>query len=49
MQTTLTGSKGTTLNLEMYRSDSHGKDESVPGPIRAVAKDSAGNIYKVTF
>lgn len=49
VQTTLTGSKGTTLKVEMYRSYGREANESAPASIRGVAKDSAGNIYKVTF
>ena len=41
----LTGSKGTTLNVEMYR-------RNVPGQlteIHGVATDSGGNIYKIVI
>jgi hypothetical protein len=41
---TLTGTRGTTLNVQMY-DPSPGKVEAVIG----VAADNKGNIYKLTF
>jgi hypothetical protein len=40
----LRGTKGTTLNVELY--------DPKPGEIRqvkGVAKDNAGNVFKLTF
>lgn len=44
-QSTLTGNKGTTLNVELYRSDAG----QAAGDIKGVAIDSNGNLYKVVF
>jgi hypothetical protein len=45
---TLTGNRGTTLQMEMYRQE-HGADTSAPVDIKGVAKDSKGNIYKLVY
>jgi hypothetical protein len=45
VRSTLTGSNGATLDVEMYRRD-------VPGQlteIRGVAQDNRGNIYKIVI
>jgi len=42
---TLTGSKGTTLNVELYRRDVPGQMTEIHG----VAEDNDGNIYKVAI
>ena len=45
IRSTLSGSKGTTLNAEMYRRD-------IPGQLteaKGVAEDSDGNIYKIVM
>jgi hypothetical protein len=45
VRSTLTGSKGTTLDVEMFR-------RNVPGQmteIQGVARDSGGNIYKIVI
>lgn len=44
----LTGTRGTTLNVEMYKPDNMVENTSV-GAIKGVAKDDKGNIYKVAF
>ncbi|HEY1804392.1 MAG TPA: hypothetical protein VGG45_07900, partial [Terracidiphilus sp.] len=44
-QGTLTGTKGTTVNVEIYRSDASRN----AGDIKGVAIDSNGNLYKVVF
>ena len=41
----IAGKPGTVYNLEFYSADTHGKTDQ----IRGVAKDSAGNLYKVVF
>jgi hypothetical protein len=45
-QATLTGNRGTILQVEMYRQE-HGADTSGQIDIKGVAKDSKGNIYKL--
>jgi hypothetical protein len=45
VRSTMTGSKGTTLNVEMYRRDVPGQMTEIHG----VAEDSGGNIYKVVI
>jgi len=45
VRSTLTGSKGTTLDVEMYRRDVPGQLTEIHG----VAQDSGGNIYKVVI
>ncbi len=45
VRSTLTGSKGTTLDVEMYRRDVPGQMTEIHG----VAQDSAGNIYKLVI
>jgi len=51
-RTMLTGSKGTVLQVEIYRrehdSDSDRRDAG-PIDIKGVAQDDKGNIYKVVF
>ena len=51
-QTSLTGSQGNVLQVEMYRQE-HGSDSdphnAAPLDIKGVAKDSKGNIYKVVL
>jgi hypothetical protein len=51
-QASLTGSRGTVLQVEMYRQVHAGEDNPSSGvlpDIRGVAKDSSGNIYKLAF
>jgi len=43
----LTGSRGTILNVELYKSDNARED--APGSVKGVAKDNKNNIYKVAF
>ena len=43
----LTGSRGTILNVELYKSDK--VENATVGAIKGVAKDDKGNIYKVAF
>lgn len=43
----LTGSRGTILNVELYKSDN--AKEDAPGSVKGVAKDNKNNIYKVAF
>ena len=45
---TLSGNKGTNLNLEMYKGDDANKAENAAA-VKGVAKDGKGNVYKVTF
>jgi len=45
VDTVLYGSRGTVLTLQMYRPESQEKDEFTP--IRGVAKDNHGTVYKV--
>jgi hypothetical protein len=45
VRSTLTGSKGTTLDVEMYRRDIPGAMTEIHG----VARDSSGNIYKLVI
>jgi hypothetical protein len=47
-QATVSGNRGTVMNLEMYESESHGND-AIPGEIKGVAKDNKDNIYKLAF
>ena len=47
VQTALTGDRGTTLNLEMYKPD--GNEKNTIASIQGVAKDSKDNIYKMVF
>jgi hypothetical protein len=44
-QSTLSGDKGTTLQVGLFRPDTPGNANE----IRGVAKDNKGNIYKVVF
>jgi hypothetical protein len=44
----VTGTHGTTLTVEMYKPDISNENLS-SGSIRGVAKDSNGNLSKVTF
>jgi hypothetical protein len=44
---TLTGSKGTTLNVEMYKPNS--EEDTTTAAIKGVAKDNKDNIYKLAF
>jgi hypothetical protein len=51
-RTILTGSKGTVLQVEIYRRIHEGDGERYSGPpldIQGVAQDDKGNIYKVVF
>ena len=43
----LTGNRGTTLNVELYKPDK--VENTTIGAIKGVAKDDKGNIYKVAF
>lgn len=43
----LTGSRGTLLNVELYKPDR--VENTSVGAIKGVAKDDKGNIYKVAF
>ncbi|MFI5098652.1 MAG: hypothetical protein ACHQT6_11830 [Candidatus Acidiferrales bacterium] len=43
----LTGSRGTLLNVEMYKSNN--VENTTVDAIKGVAKDDKGNIYKVAF
>ena len=43
----LTGNRGTTLNVELYKPDL--VENTAPAAIKGVAKDDKGNIYKVAF
>ena len=43
----LTGSRGTLLNVELYKPDR--VENTAVGAIKGVAKDDKGNIYKVAF
>jgi hypothetical protein len=45
VRSTLTGAKGTTLDVEMYRRDVPGQLTEIHG----VAEDSRGNIYKIVI
>jgi hypothetical protein len=45
VRSTLTGSKGTTLDVEMFRRDVPGQLTEIHG----VAQDSGGNIYKIVI
>jgi hypothetical protein len=45
VRSTLTGSKGTKLDVEMYRRDVPGQLTEIHG----VAQDSGGNIYKIVI
>jgi hypothetical protein len=45
-RSTLTGNKGTTLNVEMYKPDS--EDKTIAAT-KGVAKDNNGNVYKLAF
>jgi hypothetical protein len=43
----LTGNRGTTLNVELYKPDK--VENTSVSAIKGVAKDDKGNIYKVAF
>jgi hypothetical protein len=47
MQSVAHGQKGTTLEIQLYKSDTH-EINGVPD-IKGVAKDSKGNVYKVVY
>ncbi|MGH9688799.1 MAG: hypothetical protein ACRD5K_17085 [Candidatus Acidiferrales bacterium] len=47
-QATLSGNRGTVLQLEVYRSESTGDPgHDQRGPVRGVAQDNHGNTFKV--
>jgi len=46
-QSVLTGNRGTTLTIEMYRRESG--DPNHITPLQGVAKDNHGNIYKLAY
>jgi len=51
-RTVLTGSKGTVLQVEIYRREHDGdtsRQNAGPIDIQGVAQDDKGNIYKVVF
>jgi hypothetical protein len=47
LEARLSGDRGTVLNAEMYRTGENASSEL--GPIRGVAKDNRGNIYKLVL
>ncbi len=46
-RSTLTGSKGTVLNVEMYKPDNN--ENNTAAAVKGVAKDNTDNIYKLAF
>jgi hypothetical protein len=47
-QAMLTGNRGTTLNVEMYRA-LHNSTQAAAGEFKGIAKDSKDNIFKLVF